>query len=236
MFHGGHRTDCDILIGADGARSVVRSLLTDARLSHVATLVELSISDVDRRHPDLAELVGPGNLWCIGVNQILAAQRLGDGSIRVGISLRAEDRDIDTYGSKRALLDMFEGWDSSLTALIDAGDSAPTPRRIEAMPIGTRWASQPGITLIGDAAHLMPPVGEGANQAMLDAAELAGELAANPADPDSAIRTYEEAMFTRTHPIAEMSARVQAMMLSPTAADDITRFFTARPSAPAPAD
>jgi 2-polyprenyl-6-methoxyphenol hydroxylase-like FAD-dependent oxidoreductase len=235
-FHGGPRADCDVLIGADGARSVVRSLLTDARLSYVATLVELSISDADRRHPDLAELVGPGNLWCIGVNQILAAQRLGDGSIRVGISLRAEDRDINTYRGKRALLDMFEGWDSSLTALIEAGDSAPTPRRIEAMPIGTRWANQPGITLIGDAAHLMPPVGEGANQAMLDAAELAGELAANPADPDSAIRTYEEAMFTRTHPIAEMSARVQAMMLSPTAADDITRFFTARPTEPAPAD
>ena len=234
-FDGGHRTDCDILIGADGARSVVRSLLTDARLSYVATLVELSISDADRRHPDLAELVGPGNLWSIGVNQILAAQRLGDGSIRVGISLRAEDRDIDTYRSKRALLDMFEGWDSSLTALIEAGDSAPTPRRIEAMPIDTRWANQPGITLIGDAAHLMPPVGEGANQAMLDAAELAGELAANPANPDSAIRTYEEAMFTRTHPIAEMSARVQAMMLSPTAADDIIRFFTARPTEPAPA-
>ena len=54
--------------------------------------------------------------------------------------------------------------------------------------MGTRWASRPGITVIGDAAHLMPPVGEGANQAMLDAAELAGRLAANPADPDSAIR------------------------------------------------
>ncbi|MEU4483039.1 hypothetical protein AB0F68_34050 [Micromonospora sp. NPDC023966] len=82
----------------------------------------------------------------------------------------------------------------------------------------------------------LPPLGEGANQAMLDAAGLAGELAANPADPDSAIRAYEEAMFTRTHPIAEMSARVQTMMLSPTAADDITRFFTARPTEPAPAD
>ncbi|MEV8517086.1 FAD-dependent monooxygenase [Dactylosporangium sp. NPDC051484] len=235
-FDGGHSTDCDVLVGADGARSVVRSLLTDATLSHVATLVELSISEADQRHPDLAELVGPGNLWCIGVNQILAAQRLGDGSIRVGISVRADDRDIDTYRSKRALLDMFDGWDPSLTALIEAGDSAPAPRRIEAMPIGTRWAGQPGITLIGDAAHLMPPVGEGANQAMLDAAELAGELAASPADPDSAIRTYEEAMFTRTHPIADMSARVQAMMLSPTAADDIVRFFTAGPAEPAPAD
>lgn len=235
-FDGGHRTGCDILIGADGARSVVRSLLTDVQLSYVATLVELNIQDVDRRHPDLAELVGPGNLWCVGVNQILAAQRLGDGSLRVGISLRAEDRPIDTYRSKHALLGMFGGWDPRLTALIEAGDSAPAPRAIEAMPNGTRWASRPGITLIGDAAHLMPPVGEGANQAMLDAAELASRLAANPADPDSAIRTYEEAMFTRIHPIAEMSTRVQAMMLSPTAAEDIIRFFKPRPAEPAPAD
>jgi len=226
MFDGGDSADCDVLIGADGARSVVRSLLTDATLSPVAILADLTISDADRRHPDLAELVGPGNLWCIGVSRILAAQRLGDGSIRVGITLRADDRDPDTYRSKRALLDMFDGWDPRLTALIEAGDNPPTARRIEAMPSDTRWTHQPGVTLIGDAAHLMPPVGEGANQAMLDAAELA----TNPADPDAAIQTYEEAMFTRIHPIAEMSARVQAMMLSPTAADDIVRFFTPRPA------
>ncbi|WP_405797981.1 FAD-dependent oxidoreductase [Streptomyces sp. NBC_01506] len=232
-FHGGHRTNCDILIGADGARSVVRPLLTDVQLSYVATLVELTVEDVDRRRPDLAELVGPGNLWCVGVNQILAAQRLGDGALRVGISLRAPDRPVDTYCGKRALLEMFDGWDPRLTALIEAGDGAPVPRAIETMPIGTRWSGRPGVTLIGDAAHLMPPVGEGANQAMLDGAELAGRLAADPADPHSAIRTYEEAMFTRSHAIAEMSARVQAMMLSPTAAEDIVRFFTARPAEPA---
>ncbi|GLW27769.1 FAD-dependent oxidoreductase [Actinoplanes regularis] len=235
-FEGGPSAGCDVLIGADGARSAVRSLLTDATMSAVATLVELSIGDADRRHPELAELVGPGNLWCIGVSRILAAQRLGDGGIRVGISLPADDRPIDDYRSKRALLDIFDGWSPALTALIEAGDDAPTPRRIEAMPATTRWTHQPGITLIGDAAHLMPPVGEGANQAMLDGAELAAELAAGPADPDSAIRAYEEAMFTRIHPIAEMSARVQAMMLAPTAADDIVRFFTRRPAEPAPVD
>jgi 2-polyprenyl-6-methoxyphenol hydroxylase-like FAD-dependent oxidoreductase len=232
-FHGGHRADCEVLIGADGARSQVRSLLTDVTLTYVATLAELSISDVDRRHPELAELVGPGNLWCLGTSQILAAQRSSDGSLRVAASLRADERHI---GSQRALLDMFDGWDPRLTALIEAGDSAATPRRIEAMPIGTRWDSRPGVTLIGDAAHLMPPVGEGANQAMLDGAQLARELIANPTDPHSAIRAYEHEMFTRTRPIAEMSARVHAMMLSPTAAEDIIRFFTARPAEPASAD
>ncbi|MFJ6166911.1 FAD-dependent oxidoreductase [Micromonospora orduensis] len=234
-FEGGRRSYCDILVGADGARSVVRPLLTDVALSPVAALVELSVGDVDRRHPALAELVGPGNLWCVGVNQILSAQRLGDGSLRVGISLRADDRPVDTLRDKAALLDIFADWDPRLTALIEAADSVPTPRLIEAMPVDTRWSSRAGVTLVGDAAHLMAPVGEGANQAMLDAAELAGHLAANPADPDAAIRTYEDAMFARIHPIAEMSARVHAMMLSPTAAEDIVRFFTPRRAEPASA-
>ncbi|MFC4047503.1 FAD-dependent oxidoreductase [Dactylosporangium siamense] len=229
-FDGGHRADCDVLIGADGARSAARALLTDSPLSPVATHVELRITDADRRHPELAELVGPGNLWCIGVRRTLSAQRLGDGEIRVGISLPADDR-LDTYRSTSALLDLFDGWDPRLTALIEAGDGPPIPRLIEVMPTGTRWDHRPGITLIGDAAHLMPPVGEGANQALLDAAELAAALVADPADPDAAIRAYEEAMFARIHPIAEMSARVHAMMLSPTAAQDIVRFFTPRSAA-----
>ncbi|WP_433381126.1 FAD-dependent oxidoreductase [Actinoplanes sp. CA-142083] len=225
-FEGGRSADCDLLVGADGARSAVRPLLTDAKLSPVATLVELTIGDP---RPDVAGLVGPGNLWCMGVSRILAAQRLGDGSIRVGITLPADDRDLDAYRGKRALLEIFDGWDPRLTALIQAGDGDPNPRRIDAMPTGTRWDHRPGITLIGDAAHLMPPVGEGANQAMLDGASLAASLAgAIAADPDSAIRAYEEEMFARIHPIAEMSARIQAMMLSPTAADDIVRFFSRR--------
>ena len=232
-FDGGQRADCDILIGADGARSAVRPLLIDTELSYVSTLVELNVSDVERRHPDLAELAGPGNLWCVGANQILAAQRLGDGSLRVGISLRAGDHQVDKYRSKPALLDLFAGWDPRLTALIEAADAEPVPRTVEAMPLDASWPSRPDVTLIGDAAHLMPPVGEGANQAMLDAAELAGRFAA---DPGTAIRAYEREMFARIRPIAEMSARVQAMMLSPTAARDLVRFFTPRAAQPTPAN
>ncbi|TWJ08215.1 2-polyprenyl-6-methoxyphenol hydroxylase-like FAD-dependent oxidoreductase [Stackebrandtia albiflava] len=224
-FHDGHRTECDLLVGADGARSVVRPLLTDVTSSHVFTLVEWNISDADHHHPALAELVGAGNLWCVGVNRLLAAQRLGDGNLRVGASLRTA-ADPDTYRDPGALREVFEGWDPRLTALIDAADGPPVPRGIEAVPTDTRWTNRPGVTLIGDAAHLMPPVGEGANQAMRDAAELARALVASPTDPDAAIRDYEAEMFARIRPVAEMSARVQAMMLSPTAAEDITRFFT----------
>ncbi|GAB2604976.1 FAD-dependent oxidoreductase [Paractinoplanes abujensis] len=222
-FSDGTGADCDVLVGADGARSAVRPLLTDAPLATVAVLAELTIGDADHRHPELAALVGPGNLWCVGASRILAAQRQRDGSLRVGVTLPPGSRQPRSYGSKRALLEQFDGWSPGLTALIEEADGPPVVRRIEALPTGTRWPHRPGLTLIGDAAHLMPPVGEGANQAMLDAAELATALAA---DGVHGIRAYEEAMFARIHPVAEMSARVQAMMLAPTAATDIVRFFT----------
>src|SRR5262249_31045446 len=151
------------------------------------------------RHPDLAELVGPGNLWCVGVSRILPRHRSADGARPAPPSGRAA---ANTSGGKVALLRCSAAWVPALTPLSGAGDGPATPRRIETMPVGTRWASRPGVTLIGDAAHLMPPVGEGANQAMLDAAELARELVANATDPHSAIQAYEQDMFARIHPIA----------------------------------
>jgi 2-polyprenyl-6-methoxyphenol hydroxylase-like FAD-dependent oxidoreductase len=232
-FASGDDADCDLVVGADGARSRVRPLLTDAEPVPTGTTVfQLSIPDADRAHPELAELVGPGSLWCLGVNQNLSAQRGGDGRIRVSVSLRGingwgAESDLDGTISRAALLEFFNGWDPQLTALITASDDAIVPQVIAALPVGLRWDSRPGVTLLGDAAHLMPPVGEGANQAMLDGAELALALAAHPEDPTGAVRSFELAMFERMRPIAEDSAEMEAMLLSPTAAEDVTRFFSA---------
>ena len=68
------------------------------------------------------------------------------------------------------------------------------------MPPDATWATQPGLTMLGDAAHAMPPfTGKGVNLALLDALELAERLTADPErDVTEAIALFESGMRART--------------------------------------
>src|SRR5580658_253867 len=103
----------------------------------------------------------------------------------------------------------FDGWAPELTALITDGETAPVPRTIHALPAGHRWERVPGVTLLGDAAHLMPPSGEGANLAMYDGAQLGKTIAAHRGDLEAALLAeYEEPMFARSAKEATDAASV----------------------------
>jgi 2-polyprenyl-6-methoxyphenol hydroxylase-like FAD-dependent oxidoreductase len=234
-FTNGSSATYDLLVGADGAQSRVRALLTDARPVHMGqNVVEVGIPDIDRTHPDLAAMVGRGNYWVLGDGKSLAAQRNGDGRVRIGISFynTAEDWFAtsgipfdDPAAARARLIELLSGWDARFTALIAACDDTVMPRSLTTLPIGLTWPSTPGVTLIGDAAHLMPPVGEGANMALLDGALLGLALAAHPDDFPTAVKEYEREMFERTGAAARMSADMQELLMSPDAARRMLAFF-----------
>lgn len=234
-FADGSSAAYDLLVGADGAQSRVRPLLTDARPVHMGqNVVEVGIPDIDRTHPDLAAMVGRGNYWVLGNGLSLAAQRNGDGRVRIGLSFYNTPEDWfatsgipfdDPAAARARLIDLLPGWDPRFTALIAACDDTVVPRSITTLPVGLTWPSTPDVTLVGDAAHLMPPVGEGANMALLDGALLGLALAAHPDDFPAAVEEYEREMFERTSAAARMSADIQELLMSPDAGKKMLAFF-----------
>jgi 2-polyprenyl-6-methoxyphenol hydroxylase-like FAD-dependent oxidoreductase len=230
-FRGGGEARCDLLVGADGARSRVRPLLTDARPAYTGvSFIEIGIPDIDRARPDLSRVVGPGGYWVLGPDQGLVAQRNGDGWVRISLIVRAREDWIETCGipfdrpaaARAALADLFSGWQAHTGAVILAAADAIAPRRIMMLPVGLTWPGAPDATLIGDAAHLMSPfAGAGANVAVHDAAELAVALARHPSDPAAALRRYEPAMFERSAAAARESADNLETCISPHGARDL---------------
>ncbi|WP_460065122.1 FAD-dependent oxidoreductase [Streptomyces sp. YKOK-I1] len=235
-FADGRQETFDLVVGADGAWSRTRPAVSPVMPHYTGiTTVETSLDDVDTRHPDLARMIGDGSMAVYGVNRKLVAQRNSGGHVKVYAQFRAPldwhtDLDPADAGAVRAsLLALFDGWAAPVLDLLHHG-AVFAHRPLHVLPVSHTWEHVPGVTLLGDAAHLMPPLGAGANLAMLEGAELAESLATGTGDPDDVVRAFEERMWARAGRWAEITTAGLERLVSPDPAAAVALFDQVQPS------
>jgi 2-polyprenyl-6-methoxyphenol hydroxylase-like FAD-dependent oxidoreductase len=232
-FAGGKTALADIAIGSDGANSRLRKLVTPIRPDYVGvSLVEALVPAAKQTIPELWSLLGGAALIALGGERTIGMGTKPDGSVLVYAGLKTHDD-----GARESLEDAtspdqrvawfhanFEGWSELWDPLFKEAASMVW-RPLITCPSDQHWDPKPNVTLIGDAAHVMPPyAGEGVNMAMLDALVLSKLLLSEKTSSD-AIAKYEAAMFDRMRHMTSDTMANTEMFYAPDAADRVVALF-----------
>ena len=235
-FKSGEKAYADLVIGADGANSKIRPYITDIRSFYSGiTMIEGNIYNAEKVVPEITKILRGGKLMAFGNEKNILMGQKADEVIGFYASFKAEENWVSQcsldFSDISQVLNWFKKdyaeWSDLWDQLIENASRPFIPRPINCMPLDQTWETLPNMTIIGDAAHVMPPfAGEGVNMAMLDALELSENLTDNKhMSIQSALLAYETAMRKRASVIAEESLINGERMHNADALSTMSAFF-----------
>ncbi|CAO2652538.1 Nn.00g008210.m01.CDS01 [Neocucurbitaria sp. VM-36] len=235
----------DLIVGCDGAFSKTRSLLSSEKpfFAGVGGWA-LSIPDPVNTAPEVYRLVNRGSVFAYSDGKNLNLQQLADESLHVAYCAVYPEDYTKTCGfdaqdlnaAKRALKEALHDWSPQLVDAVDKAQGEVVWRNLYQLPVGFTWKHKHGITLLGDAAHLMTPFsGIGVNTAFYDAMLLSHAITSHAEweveakggndrrteeelqdDLDARIVEYEKKMFEHGHKAQRHSeGSMREMLLTP---------------------
>jgi 2-polyprenyl-6-methoxyphenol hydroxylase-like FAD-dependent oxidoreductase len=227
----------DIVIGADGVNSKIRPYITDIKSFYSGIMMlEGSVYEAIKSLPRISAILRGGKLMAFGNQKNVLMGQKAKGEIGFYVSFKADENWIANCGldfsNKKQLLEWFKTtypeWSNIWYELFENATSPFIPRPIYCMPLNQTWEAKSNLTMIGDAAHVMPPfAGEGVNMAMLDALELSDCLTSDSYNSvQAAISAYETNMRKRASLMANESLENGERMHSATALSTMLDFFS----------
>ncbi|WP_288447739.1 NAD(P)/FAD-dependent oxidoreductase [uncultured Chryseobacterium sp.] len=233
-FKNGNSAYADLVVAGDGANSKIRSYLTDIKPVY-SGIIMLEGNVSKENAPQIDALIKGGKIMAFGNTQNILLGQKGNEDLGFYASFKADenwaaDSGLD-FSDNAQMLQWFQneysGWSPVWEELFRKAKTPFIPRLIYSMPLDQTWEAQSNLTLIGDAAHVMPPfAGEGANMAMLDALELSEYLTDGRYHTlQEAISNYEQAMRKRAAIATEESLENGERMHSETSLTTMLDFF-----------
>lgn len=235
-FKNGTSYYADIVIAADGAHSKIRSYVTDIQpIYSGVTMVEGNIYNAETNAPKLWKLVNGGKIFALDNEQSLLFSTKEDGTLTFYTGCKVDEHWVKDSGidftHKQQVADWFKkefsSWDKTWQELFETDTISIIPRPQYHYPLDQKWETLSNLTMLGDAAHRMPPyAGEGVNMAMQDAYELAECLTNNQfKDVKTAISHYEKQMLKRASEITRLTLENTILMHNQNAIENLLKMF-----------
>jgi len=237
FFKNGTSAYADIVIGADGANSIIRPYITSIKPFYSGISGVLTVEGVhnpETKAPNIHKLLKGGKIMAFGGGKCFTVASKGDGSLAFYVSYKVDQvkfKNIN-FADKAQVFAWFKKdfaeWDNIWHELFESDETSFIPIPIYCMPLDQTWQALSNLTMLGDAAHLMPPfAGEGVNMAMLDALELSDCLCNEDFnDIKTAIASYENKMRKRAAEAAQESLENGDKMHSADALKKMLAFFS----------